>query len=283
MMSLNVSAALLATAMSADASSPRQASQSPRAQVATSAPAADSLTEKQVLALVRRLEDPSWEVRERATDELKAAGTGAIRLLAIAYQVHRSPEIRLRIKGVVEHLVMRSEVHKPGGFLGVKQRLATQADDGRIPVGTSGILIVEVLKGTAAERAGLKRRDVILQLDDQAITGEAGVVEFTKTIGAKEPGTQVELTVLRDGKVMSLQATLGQRPLEYVGPQSASYIRAQERFGETWRKRFDPSDKRAGVVAPQAAKRPGQILRIRPNEGQLGPVLEQRQGQLIKE
>ncbi len=234
--------------------------------------AGSSMSEEQVVDLVRRLKDPNWQVRERATDKLKKAGSETIKLLAIAYQVHRSPEIRLRIKAVVEHLVMRSEVHKSGGFLGVRQRLATQADDRRIPAGRSGVMIVEVLEDTAAERAGLRRRDIILQLNDKGIDGEAGVVEFTKAISTLEPGTEVRLTVLRDGKVMTLTATLGQRPLEYVGPQSASYLRAQEQFGQTWRKFFDPSDKRAGVVALEARQ---QRLRMggRPDiRLEIGPV-----------
>jgi len=76
--------------------------------------------------------------------------------------------------------------------------------------------------GTPAAAAGLRPGDLI-----QAITGQATARQAVKSPSQLEaflvktkPGDQVELAVLRAGKPVTLQATLGRRPLEVIRPEA---------------------------------------------------------------
>ncbi len=72
----------------------------------------------------------------------------------------------------------------------------------------SGVLIREVLEGGPARKAGLKEGDVLVAVNGTAV-GPANLRPLLTQIGA---GTQVELTVLREGQRLLLPLTLGRRP-----------------------------------------------------------------------
>ncbi len=76
---------------------------------------------------------------------------------------------------------------------------------------------VEVVgPGTPAAQAGLRRGDLITQVEGQPVTGyESLRKELQKT----RPGQDVTLTVLRDGNSRALPVTLRRRPLELVRPE----------------------------------------------------------------
>jgi len=61
----------------------------------------------------------------------------------------------------------------------------------------NGVYIVEVSKGGAADKAGIKPGDVLLTIDSVKITNSASVQE---TVSRFSPGDKVEVEVLRDGK-----------------------------------------------------------------------------------
>lgn len=70
----------------------------------------------------------------------------------------------------------------------------------------NGALVSGVEPGSAAERAGIMRQDVIRKVNGQP------VFEFSDMpplIGAMAPGSKVTLEVMRDGKPRTLTATLG--------------------------------------------------------------------------
>ena len=66
-----------------------------------------------------------------------------------------------------------------------------------------------MVAGSPAEKAGLKADDIITQLAGQAIdpTHPLDLVLLEQA-----PGDKVSLTVLRDGKTISVDVTLGTRP-----------------------------------------------------------------------
>ena len=68
-----------------------------------------------------------------------------------------------------------------------------------------GAVILEVLPGSAAEKAGLKQNDLILSISGKKITGPQ---ELSETIKAKKPNEKVDIQYLRDGKPQSTSATL---------------------------------------------------------------------------
>ncbi|MDX1296122.1 MAG: PDZ domain-containing protein, partial [Sulfurimonadaceae bacterium] len=69
-----------------------------------------------------------------------------------------------------------------------------------------GALITDVMPDTAAEKSGLKRGDLIIEVDGDTISDRTSL---QNTIGMHAPGTKVTITFERDGKVMSLKITLG--------------------------------------------------------------------------
>jgi serine protease Do len=68
-----------------------------------------------------------------------------------------------------------------------------------------GGVVTQVEPDSPGAKAGLQIGDVITEVDGQKIN-DAG--ELQVMIGQKQPGTKVDLTVLRDGKAMHLPVTL---------------------------------------------------------------------------
>ena len=68
----------------------------------------------------------------------------------------------------------------------------------------NGVYIVEVSKGGAAEKAGIKAGDVLIAVDSIKITTPSSVQEV---ISRFSPGDKAELTVLRDGKELTMDVT----------------------------------------------------------------------------
>jgi serine protease Do len=73
----------------------------------------------------------------------------------------------------------------------------------------AGVVVTVVASDSPAAKAGLRDEDVILELNGKAVEGEDS---FRNKIAAIEPGKQVELKIVREGKEMLLPVTLGDRP-----------------------------------------------------------------------
>jgi len=76
--------------------------------------------------------------------------------------------------------------------------LAEQLD---LPKGV-GVVVVEVVKGTPAEKAGIKTNDVILRIGDKDVPGDP--TDVVKLVGGLKPGN-VEVVVIRKGKKETLK------------------------------------------------------------------------------
>ncbi|RMF20155.1 MAG: DegQ family serine endoprotease [Gammaproteobacteria bacterium] len=72
--------------------------------------------------------------------------------------------------------------------------------------GQKGVVISDVQEGSAAEKAGLKTGDVILELDGKPVKSSG---QLRARIGLKRAGTEVALKILRDGDEMTVKARLG--------------------------------------------------------------------------
>jgi S1-C subfamily serine protease len=66
----------------------------------------------------------------------------------------------------------------------------------------SGVYINEVLKGGAADKAGLKKNDVIVAIDGQKVTDGASV---QAKVNGYHPGDKATITYIRDGKTQEVQ------------------------------------------------------------------------------
>src|SRR5690606_35340682 len=92
------------------------------------------------------------------------------------------------------------------GQIGVQVQ-EIRADDARglgLP-DTRGALVVDVVAGGAAEKAGIERGDVIREVDGAAVNQSS---DLPPIIGAKAPGTRVTLKVWREGRLRDIRVTL---------------------------------------------------------------------------
>jgi serine protease Do len=71
-----------------------------------------------------------------------------------------------------------------------------------------GVLVSEVAAGSAGEAAGIKAGDVILSVKGQTVAGPSDVV---RELRQAEPGTDVEIRVMRDRKEITLTAKIPER------------------------------------------------------------------------
>jgi serine protease Do len=127
-------------------------------------------------------------------------------------------------KNIAEQLMAGKGIER--GFLGIlPQDMDPNLAEAFGLKDTKGILISEVTEGSAGDKAGLKHSDIILELNGEPV--ESADV-FRNRIAMMKPGTEVKLTIWRDGKQKTVTVTLAKRPpLEEL----AGTTRAAEELG----------------------------------------------------
>ena len=100
------------------------------------------------------------------------------------------------VKRVVEDLIDYGSVKR--AMLGITMGSVDKkiADEMKLS-SVSGVYINEVLKGSAAEKAGLKKNDVIVAIDGEKITDASSV---QAKVGGYHPGDQADIVYVRDGR-----------------------------------------------------------------------------------
>jgi membrane-associated protease RseP (regulator of RpoE activity) len=78
--------------------------------------------------------------------------------------------------------------------------------------GTDGVLVLEVIADTPAERAGLRAGDVILTVDGHEVKNAEGLVEALRDVNGK-----VSITVSRTGARRTVEAELAATPRVFRG------------------------------------------------------------------
>ncbi len=112
---------------------------------------------------------------------------------------------------VMEKIIKHGRVVR--GWLGVApQDLDPQMAELFEVEGTDGVVITQVVEDSPAEKGGLKRDDIIIRFGDEKVKG---VVAFRRIVANVEPGSSVEIEVLRDGKKKTLDVEIGE--LEEAG------------------------------------------------------------------
>jgi serine protease Do len=104
------------------------------------------------------------------------------------------------------------------GFLGITVNNLDQ--DSAEAFGLSsrdGALVVEVSPGRAADKGGVEHGDIVVAIDGDPVEDTRELID---TISAMPPGTEVELTVFRDGKQRKLEVELEAR--DAIGESESS-------------------------------------------------------------
>jgi serine protease Do len=113
-------------------------------------------------------------------------------------------------KTVMEQLLQDGKVRR--GMLGNNiQNITADTAKALELSDTTGVLVSNVRGGSAADKAGIKRGDIITAINGEKI--EDSNVLRNKVAGTV-PGTAIKLTIIRDGKVQELTATLDEFNVE---------------------------------------------------------------------
>src|SRR5262245_49573156 len=83
-------------------------------------PASPSLPPAEIEALLARLSDPRYEVREDTTQTLCQLGEGDLPFLYKRYRAENRYEIKRRIRYVIESIFHRDQLMGHDGFMGVQ-------------------------------------------------------------------------------------------------------------------------------------------------------------------
>lgn len=104
------------------------------------------------------------------------------------------------------------ETASTGGFLGVRvQDITRELQKAKELPNTEGALISRVESDSPAARAGIKKGDVVLEVDHHQIAESSDLIRRIRDL---EPGAKVPVVVFRDGMRKTLTVTLGKRPKE---------------------------------------------------------------------
>ncbi|MEM7174983.1 MAG: trypsin-like peptidase domain-containing protein [Chlamydiota bacterium] len=95
------------------------------------------------------------------------------------------------------------------GFLGISiQKISPDLAEAFRLSKAAGVVILQVIPGSVAEKAGLKEGDILLKLNGKPIKDDAS---FKKSILIIPPETEITLTVNRQGKVFNLPIVIGSK------------------------------------------------------------------------
>jgi serine protease Do len=96
------------------------------------------------------------------------------------------------------------------GWIGIRiQEVTPEIAKGFNLEGRGGALVSDVAGESPAAKAGLKAGDIILDYNSQAIQRSR---ELSEKIADTRVGTPAKLTIFRNGKYISLEVTVGERP-----------------------------------------------------------------------
>ncbi len=109
---------------------------------------------------------------------------------------------------VMESLLRTGKVSR--GFLGIMPQEITPelARTFKVEEGV-GVLVSQVTPGSAADKAGMRKGDVLMEAEGQRVDTPD---DFRFKVASMPPGTKVRFRIIRDGKQMEIAATLAERP-----------------------------------------------------------------------
>ncbi|TYQ13749.1 UNVERIFIED_ORG: serine protease Do [Zoogloea ramigera] len=188
--------------------------------------------------------------------------TGGYQGLSFAIPIEVATTIANQIvsTGKVEHAKLGVTVQEVGQDIADSFKLATP----------EGALIANVERGGPADKAGLKAGDVVRSMNGKKVVSS---IDLPAMVGLIKPGSTVKLEVWRQGKLIALDAKLGNLS-DKVAAVAATSDRAEQassKLGLSLRP-LDPNERResgianglliedAGGAAQSAGVQPGDVL-----------------------
>ena len=111
-------------------------------------------------------------------------------------------------KNVMDQIIRTGAVTR--GWIGIEVQEITPelAESFKLP-DTQGALIAGVLRGSPADRAGIRPGDILLMVAGKRVTDAQGMLEL---IAGQTPGTQAQFKLRRDGAETDLTVAIAKRP-----------------------------------------------------------------------
>jgi serine protease Do len=120
-------------------------------------------------------------------------------------------------KRVMEDIIYHGKVTR--GWLGVQIQDVNDAMRSALGLGVrKGVLISDVFKGQPADKAGIKRGDVVLSIDGKPVETSN---DLKNTVAVIEPGKKVLVVVFRGGRETTVTVVLNERDESSVGKMAA--------------------------------------------------------------
>lgn len=167
--------------------------------------------------LLKGLGSEEFDRRETAQAELLAWAMNRPQVatpeLVRIFQKDEDPEVRKRALAILKVLGDADYLSDGQGYLGIlMQEEPLEAEQGGKV--QAGIRVLDVMPGSPAEKADLKRGDLIISLDGKRWEGIGAVTVFSETIAAKKPLVEVILMVKRvEPAPIEITVKLGKRPI----------------------------------------------------------------------
>lgn len=113
-------------------------------------------------------------------------------------------------KAVMDSLIKKGKVIR--GWLGVSiQPLTPEIAKQFNLKEEQGTLVGDVFEGSPAEKAGIIRGDIIIEYEGKGVDEP---YKLRNMVANTQPGTEVEMKVIREGRVKSIKVTIGELPVE---------------------------------------------------------------------
>lgn len=170
---------------------------------------------------------PAELVRELAADEFTGREAAQKNLLDWARKGKRlaakelfqlsegseDPEIRQRCSLILRTLSDEDYLQDGTGYLGINMAEEKIA----VPEGEKmgfGIRVIDVMRGSPADMAGVKRGDLITGLNDKTWQEEGALDRFREAIAKMKPLTEVDLAINREAlEPLKMRIALGKSPV----------------------------------------------------------------------
>jgi serine protease Do len=172
-----------------------------------------------------------WKTAALSAALLGAAGAGAA-MTPVHGQDRPRPAARVDVFGA------------GGGRIGVSVA-DLEAGDTR---GSTGVLIDSVVEDSPAEKAGLRKGDIVVEFDGERVRS---VRQFTRLVSETPAGRQVAAAVMRDGQRVSLSITPRESSSLRIFGDGSSSIEALRDYART----IPPIPARPALPRPPSAPR----------------------------
>lgn len=110
-------------------------------------------------------------------------------------------------KDVLDELINKGKVIRP--YIGVMLQSVNENLAAYLNIEPKGVAVFEVLNGSPAAKAGLKKYDVIVAIDKTEVADNDALQEILK---GKRVGDTAQLEIIREGNRIIVPVTLGEKP-----------------------------------------------------------------------